>query len=192
MSMCLADINLADIYLASICRRRREIMTSDRINKTLMIADGAKIVGDEISIGENRSVWFNTVIRCDEPETVTIGKETNIQDLSTVHTGPGHNVRVGNGVTVGHMCLIHGCTIGDNTLIGMGSIIMNDAVVGNNCIIGAGSLVTEGKVIPDGCLALGRPAKVIRELTEEEIAKNRASAELYMMEASKIKERQNR
>ena len=158
------------------------------IDKTVLIAEGVRIVGDEISIGADSSVWYNTVIRCDEPETVTIGRETNIQDLSTVHTGPGHCVRIGDGVTVGHMCLIHGCTVGNNTLIGMGSIIMNDAVIGNNCIIGAGSLVTEGKVIPDGTLALGRPAKVIRELTDEEIKKTRASAELYMKESSKIKQ----
>jgi carbonic anhydrase/acetyltransferase-like protein (isoleucine patch superfamily) len=104
-----------------------------------------------------------------------------------IHVGHGIPVRIGNGVTAGHMCLIHGCTIGDNTLIGMGSIIMDNAVIGNNCIIGAGSLVTGGTVIPDGHMAFGRPAKVVKELTPEQIEKVRYSAELYIEEAAEIK-----
>lgn len=151
-----------------------------KIDDSVFVADGAKLIGDGLSIGKESSVWFNAVVRCDEDITVTIGERTNIQDLCTVHTAPGYPVSVGDGVTVGHMSLIHGCTIGNNTLIGMGSIIMNGAVVGSNCIIGAGSLVTEGKVIPDGSMAFGRPAKVVRELTEEEIASLTESADHYV------------
>ena len=156
------------------------------IDETVYIADGAKIVGQNIKIGERSSVWFNSVIRCDENETVTIGSKTNIQDLTMVHTGPGHSVNIGDGVTVGHKCLIHGCSIGDNTLIGMGSIIMDGAYIGSNCVIGAGSLVTEGKMIPDGSLAFGSPAKVIREASEEMIANNKHSSDMYAEEAANL------
>ena len=157
------------------------------IDKSVYIADGARLVGDNITIGRNSSIWFNTVIRSGEEETITIGEDTNIQDLCMIHVGHGIPVRIGNGVTAGHMCLIHGCTIGDNTLIGMGSIIMDNAVIGNNCIIGAGSLVTGGTVIPDGHMAFGRPVKVVKELTPEQIEKVRYSAELYIEEAAEIK-----
>ena len=158
------------------------------IDKSVFIAEGAKVVGDKISIGRGSSVWYNAVVRCSDDDPVEIGENTNIQDLCMVHTGHGHPVSVGNGVTVGHMCIIHGCTIGDNTLIGMGSTIMNGAEIGSNCVIGAGSLVTEGKVIPDGSMAFGRPAKVVRELTEEEIAGIKYSADLYANEALQMRE----
>lgn len=155
-----------------------------KIDGTVYVADGAKLVGEDISIGKSSSVWYNSVIRCDENESVVIGECTNIQDLCMIHTGTGFSVRIGNGVTVGHMSLLHGCTIGDNTLIGMGSIVMNDAVIGNNCIIGAGSLVTGGTVIPDGHMAFGRPAKVIKELTAEQIEGNKRSADVYVRESA--------
>lgn len=161
-----------------------------KIDETVFVADGVKIVGENITIGRNSSIWYNSVIRCDEKESIVIGEGTNIQDLSMMHTGHGCPITVGNGVTIGHMCIIHGCTIGDNTLIGMGSVIMDRAVIGNNCIIGAGSLVTGGTVIPDGHMAFGRPAKVVKEISEEQIEINRYSAELYaeegrLMEARK-------
>ena len=157
-----------------------------RIDKTAYIADGAKIVGDNISIGKDSSVWYNSVVRCDENESVIIGEGTNIQDLCMVHTATGCSVKVGSGVTVGHSCVIHGCTIGDNTLIGMGSIVMDKAVIGSNCIIGAGSLVTGGTVIPDGYMAFGRPAKVVKELTEEQIAYDPDSAECYIKASKNV------
>ena len=156
-----------------------------RIDETVFVADGAKLAGDNISIGKNSSIWYNSVIRCDENESVVIGEGTNIQDLSMIHTGPGFSVKIGNGVTAGHMCLLHGCTIGDNTLIGMVSIVMDNAVIGNNCIIGAGSLVTGGTVIPDGHMAFGRPARVVKELTDEQIEHNKLSAEVYVQESLK-------
>lgn len=152
-------------------------------DKSVFIAEGAKVIGDRISIGAGSSVWYNSVVRCSDDDSISIGANTNIQDLCMLHTGHGYSVSVGDGVTVGHMCIIHGCTIGDNTLIGMGSTIMNGAVVGKNCIIGAGSLVTEGKIIPDGSMAFGRPAKVVKELTEEQIAGIKYSADLYSEEA---------
>lgn len=155
-----------------------------KIDETVFVADDAKVIGEDISIGRDSSVWYNAVVRCDEGEHVVIGERTNVQDLCMIHTAPGKSVDIGNGVTIGHSCIIHGCTIGDNTLIGMGSIVMDDAVIGSNCIIGAGSLVTEGKVIPDGSLALGRPAKAIKDLSDEQINSNMYSADLYANESS--------
>jgi len=154
-----------------------------KIDKTVFVADGAKITGGDITIGKDSSVWYNSVIRCNVGETVSIGEGTNIQDLCMVHTAHGASVRVGNMETVGHSCIIHGCSIGDNTLIGMGSIVMNHAKIGNNCIIGAGSLVTEGTVIPDGSVAFGRPAKVIKAASAEQIEAVRLSAEQYIEES---------
>ena len=155
-----------------------------KTDRSVFIADGAKLVGDNISIGKDSSVWYNAVIRSGESsdEYIRIGERTNIQDLTMIHVAHGGPVSIGSDVTIGHQCLIHGCTIGDNTLIGMGSIIMDNAVIGSNCVIGAGSLVTEGKVIPDGSLAFGSPAKVVRALTEEQIADVSHSAELYVQE----------
>ena len=157
------------------------------IHESVFIADGAKIVGDGITIDENSSVWFNAVLRCSGGATIKVGKRTNIQDLSLLHIGKGNSVSVGDDVTIGHCCIIHGCTIGNNTLIGMGSTIMNGAVIGDNCIIGAGSLVTEGKIIPDGSVAFGRPAKVVKDITPEQIQENRVSACWYMEEAAELK-----
>ncbi len=155
-----------------------------KIDETVYIADGAKLIGEDIQVGKNSSIWYNSVIRCDENESIVIGEGTNIQDLSMIHTGPGFSVTIGDGVTAGHMCLLHGCTIGCNTLIGMGSIVMNNAAIGNNCIIGAGSLVTAGAVIPDGYMAFGRPAKTVKKLTDEQIESIRHSAEVYVRESS--------
>ncbi|MBE6123857.1 MAG: gamma carbonic anhydrase family protein [Erysipelotrichaceae bacterium] len=142
------------------------------------IAEDAVILGDA-EMADGCSVYFHTVIRT-ESDPIRIGRNTNIQDNCTVHTGRGYPVIIGEGVTVGHGCIIHGCTIGDNTLIGMGSIIMDGAVIGRNCIIGAGSLITEHKVIPDGSLVFGSPAKVIRTVTDEEIQTNRLTAAHYL------------
>ncbi|WP_417082000.1 gamma carbonic anhydrase family protein [Mobilibacterium timonense] len=153
------------------------------IDESAYIARGVKLSGDDITIGKNSSVWHNAVLRCSGDKHIRIGDDTNIQDLSMVHVSTTCSTDVGDGVTVGHMCIIHGCTIGDNTLIGMGSTIMDGAKIGSNCIIGAGSLVTKGKEIPEGSMAFGRPAKVIRQLTDEEIRGIRSSAEEYIEEA---------
>ena len=130
------------------------------------VAANATLIG-KIKLEKNSSIWFNAVLRGDI-ELITIGENSNIQDGSVLHTDPGYKLNVGRGVTVGHMVMLHGCQIGDDTLIGIGSIILNNAKIGKNCIIGAKALITENKVIPDNSLVVGSPGKVIREVTEEE------------------------
>ena len=158
-------------------------MNEDKIEKNVFIAEGARIVGD-VTIGEGCGIWYNAVLRADE-KPIVIGKNTNIQDNCVLHVSFWNGLKIGDNVTVGHSAIVHGCTVGNNTLIGMGSIIMNDAVIGDNCIIGAGALVTEKTEIPSGSLALGSPAKVVRQLTDEEIKRNTMSAELYAQMAAK-------
>lgn len=153
-------------------------MEKQKTNGSTVIMEGAIVVGD-VTLGEDCGVWFNTVIRGDVAP-ITIGNGTNVQECSVLHCTEGFPMAIGDGVTVGHNSILHGCTVGNNTLIGMGSTVMNGAVVGNNCVIGAGSLIPGGKVIPDGMMAFGRPAKVIRPLTEEEIEGNRQSRDTYM------------
>ena len=147
---------------------------------------GSIVVGD-VSIGENSSVWFNAVVRADMA-TISIGSSTNIQDNAVLHAEPGHEVHVGEDVSIGHGAIVHGCRVGSNTLIGMGAIILNDAVIGSNCLIGAGALVTQGKVIPDGSLVIGSPAVVKRALNEEEIAAIRENAVEYLRLMKEYKE----
>ena len=153
----------------------------------MFIAEGAREVGD-VTVGKDSSIWFNAVLRGDE-DRIAVGEGSNIQDNCVIHCGQGYSTIVGNGVTVGRLALLHGCTIGDNTLIGMHSTIMNGAVIGKNCVIGAGSLVTTGTVIPDNSVALGSPAKVIRAVKSEEIEYNRFDAEFYRKQAAAYKNR---
>lgn len=155
------------------------------------IAADAWVTPDANVIGRVRllaaaSVWFGSVLRGDT-EWITIGAGSNIQDMSVLHTDVGAELVVGDGVTVGHRVTLHGCRVGDNALIGMGSIILNHAVIGENSIIGAGSLVTEGKEIPPGVLALGTPAKVVRDLSDEERALISASARHYQANAERFR-----
>jgi len=149
-----------------------------KIAPSAFVAENAVIIGD-VEIGENSSVWFGCVIRCEENKIV-IGKNTNIQDLTTIHTDHCCSVIIGDNVTVGHNVVLHGCEIGNNVLIGMGTIIMNGSKIGDNSLIGAGSLITQNMVIPPNTLVFGRPAKVIRELTPEEIEKIAISAKEYI------------
>ncbi|MGM0897352.1 MAG: gamma carbonic anhydrase family protein [Bacillota bacterium] len=137
---------------------------SPKIDKSAFIADYATVTGD-VTIGENSSVWFNTVIRGDVAPTV-IGKNTNIQDLSMLHQSPDNPLILEDDVTIGHQVTLHSCTVRKGALIGMGSIILDGAEIGEGAFIGAGSLVAQGKKIPPGTLAFGRPAKVVRELNE--------------------------
>ena len=148
-----------------------------KIDDTVFLADGAHVVRDVV-IGEHSSVWYNAVIRGIPPQ-ITIGRYSNVQDCVVMHASPDFPVIVGDYVTIGHSAIIHGCRIGENSLIGMGSTIMNGAVIGRNCIIGAGSLVTQNTVIPDNSMAFGRPARIIRNVTEDEKARNHASATKY-------------
>lgn len=142
------------------------------------IAPNAVVLGDVI-LKPGASIWFGAVVRADN-ETMTIGENTNIQDLSVLHSDPGSPLTIGAGVTVGHKVMLHGCTIGDNSLIGIGAVILNRAVIGKNCLIGANALIPEGKVIPDGSLVMGQPGKVVRELDEGQIAGLTMSAQHYV------------
>ncbi|HCB28182.1 transferase [Enterococcus durans] len=146
--------------------------------KERFIAPNATVVG-EVELGEGVTVWYQAVVRGDS-NTIKIGSNTNIQDGTIIHVDHDAPVEVAENVTIGHQCLLHGCTIEKGALIGMGSTILNHAVIGENSLIGAGSLVTEGKVIPPNVLAFGRPAKVIRPLTEEEIENNRKNIQHYV------------
>jgi len=142
------------------------------------IADNATIIGT-VKLKTNVSVWFNAVLRGDD-EWIVVGANSNIQDGAVLHADSGIPLHIGDFVTAGHMVMLHGCTIGDNSLIGIGSIILNHARVGSNSIVGANSLITEGKEYPDGVLLMGSPAKVIRELSEDEIQHNTWSANYYV------------
>ena len=136
------------------------------IDESVFVAESADIIGD-VKIGKNSSVWYNTVLRGDE-HAIRIGKNTNIQDGTVVHVGLDVDTVIGDNVTVGHNALVHGCKIGNNSLVGMGAIVLNGAEIGEFCMIGAGALVTQNKKFPDGMLIIGSPAKAVRELTEEE------------------------
>lgn len=148
------------------------------IDESVFIAPGAQVIGDVV-IGKNCGIWYNAVVRGDTRE-IHIGDNTNVQDLAVLHVDKEFTLSVGDNVTIGHSAIVHGCTVGNNVLIGMGAIIMNGAKVGNDCIIGAGALITENTVIPDGMLAFGRPAKIIRELTEAEKQSIIDNAMLYV------------
>lgn len=143
------------------------------------------VITGEVSLSEDVSIWHNAVLRGDEGY-ITIGSRTNIQDLVMIHTGiPDYSVTIGQNTTIGHSAIIHGCTIGDECMIGMGAIIMNGAKIGNQCIVAAGSIVTEHKTFPEKSLILGSPAKLIRTLTDDEIQKIRDNAEAYVTSARK-------
>ena len=148
------------------------------------VADSAEVIGNVV-IEEDVSIWFGAVLRGDN-EPIRIGRATNIQDLCMLHTDPGAPLSIGAGCTIGHRAILHGCSIGDNTLVGMGAIVLNGARIGNDCLIGAGALVTEGKVIPDGSLVLGMPAKPVRQLSADEIDGLRRSAAHYVENARRF------
>lgn len=141
------------------------------------IAPGAHVIG-KVRIGVAASVWFGAVLRGDN-EPIVVGDGTNIQENSVLHTDIGYPLTIGRDCTIGHKAMLHGCTIGDETLIGMGAMVMNGAKVGRNCLIGAGALITEGKIIPDGTLVMGAPGKIVRSLDEEAIEALRTSATHY-------------
>ncbi len=142
------------------------------------IAPNAVVVGDVV-LKAGASVWFGAVLRGDN-DPITIGENSNIQDGSVLHTDAGEPLTIGRGVTIGHMAMLHGCEIGDNTLIGIGAVVLGRAKIGKNCLIGANALITEGKVIPDGSLVMGQPGKVVRALEPGQIAALEASAEHYV------------
>ena len=149
------------------------------------VASNATLIG-KVKLEKNSSIWFNAVLRGDI-ELITIGENSNIQDGSVLHTDPGYKLNVGKGVTVGHMVMLHGCQIADDTLIGIGSIILNNAKIGKNCIVGANSLITENKIIPDNSLVVGSPGRILRKVTEEEIQAIHENAKHYVEGSKKYK-----
>jgi carbonic anhydrase/acetyltransferase-like protein (isoleucine patch superfamily) len=150
------------------------------------IAPTATLIGD-VSLQPDSSIWFGAVLRGDI-EQITIGRGSNIQDGSVCHTDPNNPCTVGDFVTVGHMAMLHGCEIGDGSLIGIGATLMNGSSVGKNCIVGAHALVTEGKKFPDNVVIMGAPAKVVREITAEDRVALRANAERYVKRAKRYKQ----
>lgn len=153
---------------------------SPKIGNDVFIAPNATLIGD-LEIGDKSSILFGTVIRGDV-NSIRIGSETNIQDLCMIHaTYQKTKTIIGNRVSVGHSCILHGCEVGDTSLIGMGSILMDNVKVGSHCLIAAGSLLSQGKEFPDGHLIMGRPAKAVRKLTEDELAFLEKSADNYLL-----------
>ncbi len=142
------------------------------------IAPNATVIGSVV-MENNASVWFGAVVRADN-DTITLGENSQVQDGSVLHADPGFPLTLGKNVSVGHMAMLHGCTVGDGSLIGMKSVILNGAVIGKNCLVGANTLIAEGKTIPEGSLVLGSPGKVVRQLSPEEIARINATSEHYV------------
>jgi carbonic anhydrase/acetyltransferase-like protein (isoleucine patch superfamily) len=138
-----------------------------QLGKGAWVADSAEVIGDVV-LGDDVSIWFGTVIRGDT-ETIRIGRGTNIQDLSVLHADFGEPLIIGDNVSVGHCVMLHGCTVGDGSLIGIQAVILNRAKIGRNCVVGAGSVVTEGKEFPDNSLIIGSPARVVKTLDEEAV-----------------------
>ena len=149
------------------------------------VAETAMVIG-AVLLKINASVWFNAIVRGDN-ELITIGENSNVQDGSVLHTDPGFPLVIGSHVTIGHKVMLHGCTIGDNSLVGINSVVMNGAKIGRNCLIGANALITEGKEIPDNSMVLGSPGKVVRELTQQQIDGLRMSALHYVENARRFK-----
>ncbi len=155
------------------------------LHKESWVASNAILIG-KVTLKKDANVWFNVVLRGDI-EPITIGEGSNVQDGSVFHTDPGCPLTIGKNVTVGHMVMLHGCEIADDTLIGIGSTILNKTKIGKNCIIGANTLIAENKVIPDRSLVLGSPGKIIRQVTDEEIKSIRENAEHYVSNYKKYK-----
>jgi carbonic anhydrase/acetyltransferase-like protein (isoleucine patch superfamily) len=147
------------------------------------IAPNATVVG-KVILAEKSTVWFGATLRGDN-EAISIGANSNVQDLAVLHTDPGFALSIGVNVSIGHQAMVHGCTVGDGSLIGIQSVVLNGAIIGNGCLVGAGALITERKIFPDGCLIIGSPAKAVRELTAQErenlleVAENYAARGAY-------------
>lgn len=159
--------------------------TAPRIAASAWIADSAQVMGN-VELAEDCSVWFGTVIRGDTEE-IRVGRGTNIQDGSVLHADRDKPLQIGEDVTVGHQVMLHGCTVGDGSLIGIGAVVLNGAKIGKGCIVGAGALVTEGKEFPDGSMILGSPAKAVRALTPEQQEGLRWSARHYVENAERFR-----
>ena len=156
------------------------------VDASCFIAPSAQIIGSAHLLSE-ASVWFNVVIRADN-DLIEVGPQSNIQDGSVLHTDAGIQLKIGRGVTVGHKVMLHGCHIGDHSLIGMNAVVLNRAVIGSYCLIGAGALITEGKHIPDGSVVMGAPGKIVRQVTDAERHILEASAAHYALNGRRYRE----
>ena len=156
---------------------------SPQVDPTAWVADDASVIG-QVTLAEQASVWYGVVIRGDTAP-IRIGARSNVQDNSVLHVDMNVPLVIGDDVTVGHQVMLHGCTIGDGSLIGLQAVVLNGARIGRNCLVGAGSLVTEGKEFPDGSLIMGSPAKVVRELTPEALERMRFSSAFYVRNAQR-------
>ena len=149
------------------------------------VADSAQLIG-QVELDEDASVWFGAILRGDA-ERLRVGKGSNVQDASVLHADPGYPLVLGDHVSVGHQVMLHGCTVGDGTLIGIQAVVLNGARIGRHCLVGAGALITEGKEFPDGSMILGAPARVVRPLTAEQIAGLQRIAEHYVENAKRFR-----
>lgn len=165
----------------SLGERRVQVIGSD-----WYIADNATVIGS-VMIEDKANIWFNVVVRGDT-EIITLGEGCNVQDSCTLHADPGAMLTLGRNVSIGHMAMLHGCTVGEGSLIGINSVVLNHAVIGKHTLVGAGSLIPEGKSIPDGVLALGSPAKVVRDLSQDEIDYLQSIADGYVQRAKQYKQ----
>lgn len=156
-----------------------------QVAESAWVADNAQVIGG-VSLAADSSIWFGVVVRGDSGH-ISVGEGSNIQDNSVLHADEGVPLTIGKHVTVGHQVMLHGCTIGDETLIGIGAIVLNNARIGRNCLVGAGALVTEGKEFPDGSMIIGSPAKAVRQLSPEQIEGLRRSAQHYMANAKRFR-----
>ena len=161
-----------------------------KIPASAWVAESATVIGNEV-LGEGASVWYGVVLRGDN-DTITLGARCNVQDASVLHTDIGYPLTLGDDVTIGHQVILHGCTVGEGSLVGMGSVVLNAARIGKYSIVGAGALVTEGKEFPDGVLIVGSPAKVVRELTPEQIARLKGTAEHYVQQQRRHRSQRTR
>ncbi|MEM5519055.1 gamma carbonic anhydrase family protein [Sulfitobacter sp. AS59] len=159
--------------------------TAPTVDADAWVAPDANVIGN-VALMAGSSVWFGCTLRGDN-EPITVGTGSNVQENCVFHTDPGCPLTIGENCTIGHKVMLHGCTIGDNSLVGMGATILNGAKIGKNCLIGAGALITENKVIPDGSLVMGAPGKVVRELDEAAIARLTASALHYQENARRFR-----
>nr|WP_246327034.1 gamma carbonic anhydrase family protein [Burkholderia guangdongensis] len=160
--------------------------TAPTIHESVFVADTAAIIG-KVVLEENSSVWFGATIRGDN-ETITVGAGSNVQEGAVLHTDLGYPLTIAENVTIGHQVMLHGCTIGEGSLIGIQAVVLNGAVIGRNCLVGAGAIVTEGKTFPDNSLILGAPAKAVRELSAEDVARMRAGTDSYIKRRAEFKE----
>ena len=154
-----------------------------RIAPTAWVADSAQVIG-RVSLADNASVWYGAVLRGDN-EWIRVGARSNVQDGSVLHTDMGSPLTLGDDVTIGHQCMLHGCTVGDGSLIGIQAVVLNGARIGKNCLVGAGSIVTGGKEFPDNSLIIGSPAKWVRELSPEQLARMQLGAAHYVANAQR-------